>query len=127
MILRPAFVAPPLGDPIPMPHREPLCRPGSLGQGRLISSQMAATGSTPAQYAVATRAQPVSATCYLSNRCSDKLSEYNQSGSNLRLQRFSTLVVELLQTVVGSPYLLGRTPNELHSAGRSIERNVRGY
>jgi hypothetical protein len=38
----------------------------------------------------------VSGTCYLSNRCSDKLIQHNQSGSNLRLQLFSTLVVEIL-------------------------------
>ena len=47
----------------------------------------------------------VSAACYLSNRCSDTLSEYNQSGSNLRPQLFP----RALRSVVRSPYLLGQT------------------
>ena len=46
----------------------------------------------------------VSASCYLSNKCSDILSEYNQSGSNLRPQLFP----QALRSVVGSPYLLGQ-------------------
>ncbi len=95
-------------DPSPRKRRERRHRPGWPALGWLISSQRAAAGLTPAQYAGGDTPIYVSATCYLSNRCSDKLAEYNQSGSNLRLQRFSTPVVELLQTVVGSPYLLGR-------------------
>ena len=60
----------------------------------------------------ATRLIPVSATCYLSNRCSDKLSEYNQSGSNLRLQLFadvqSKLEGRVLEVVVMSREAMGR-------------------
>jgi hypothetical protein len=53
------------------------------------------------------------------------IASFSQSGSNFRPFLHTRTRVEAVRRWVSVPS--GPTPNELHKAGRSIERNVSGY